>query len=1145
MHLLATHSAKLDETDAAIDLEQSPADVVVLSFADSDLSALAAAWQSDARILPTLRLASLKKLKHPMSVDLYVESVVAHARVVIVRCLGGFDYWRYGLESIAAIARQRGILFAALPGDDRPDFRLAEISTVTPETLSRLDHFFREGGVENVRHALRYVASFLGRDIPWIDAAPIGPAVGFAADGRTIPLEELLNTTDTRPVALLLFYRSSLLAADTAAISALMAELELQNLAPVAVAVSSLKDPAAGEFLERLIAARRPAIILNATAFSALREDGTTVLDAADVPVLQVVLASNSHEAWASSPRGLSPADLVMNVVLPELDGRLLSRVISFKAEDNFDSRIEFATVRHAPCPDRIAFVARQAARWAGLARMQPFERRLALALSDYPARAGRAGYAVGLDTTESVVEIIKLLRAEGYDLGARERCATDVEMLLADRADRLEIPLAAYATWLMALPPTLQNEIESAWGDPAADPSVKNGAFSYPILKAGKLSIFLQPDRGSLGNRKSGYHDTSIPPRHAYVALYAWLREQAKIDALIHLGTHGTLEWLPGKALALSQQCWPEAVLGPVPVIYPFIVNNPGEAVQAKRRLSAITIGHLTPPLSAAGLHGAMAELEGLVEEYAGASGLDRRRFALLESEIIDKAWTTGLAAECKLSRGEPTHDAIAKLDAHLCDIKELSIRDRLHVFGRPPENDAQTLLVDAIVAAFGTPVSDDKRQQIETTVRTSAGHEAQALLAALDGRRVGPGPAGAPSRGRLDVLPTGRNLTSIDPRAIPTRTAATLGSRAADEVVRRYLQDHGEYPRALVIDLWASASLRTGGDDLAQALAYLGARPIWDMSSNRVTGVEILPLAKLERPRIDVTLRISGLFRDIFESQIALLDAAIRKIAALDEDDADNPLAASRRHGESLARIFGGAPGSYGAGTASVALDGRWRTREELGEAYLAATTHAYGGADAVTAADDGFRTRVSAANALVHPQDDRERDLLDGDGVADFVGGFAAAAALLGNNVELYHLDTSEPSKPKARTLAEEIARVVRGRLTNPRWIAGMLDHGHRGVAELAQGVDALYAFAATTPAVPGHLFDLTHEALIADEAILARMIEANPAGTNAIVSRLRDALARGLWVARRNSVAEELDRAIAQSQGARTLSMEAAK
>jgi cobaltochelatase CobN len=1141
MHLLATSVARLDEAEAAVDLEQSPADVVVLSFADSDLSALAAAWQSDAGILPTLRLASLKKLKHPMSVDLYVERVVAHARMVIVRCLGGFEYWRYGLEIIASTARSNGILFAALPGDDRPDPRLAEISTVTTETLSRLDRFFREGGPENLRQALGYVGSLLDRDISWTEAIPIGPAVGFAADGHTVPLNDLFSAVDERHVALVLFYKASLLAADTAPIRDLMTALEAENLAPVVVAVSSLKDPVAAEVLGRLIAVRRPAIILNATAFSALREDGSTVLDDADVPVLQIVLASNSQEAWASSPRGLSPSDLAMNVVLPELDGRLLSRAISFKTEDEFDPRIEFASVRHRPCPDRIEFVARQAAGWVKLGRTPRAERRLALVLSDYPARAGRAGYAVGLDTAESVVQIVKLLHAEGYDVGEAGLCTADVERLLSGECAGIDIAVNIYASWLKALPQNLQSEIENSWGVPAAE----NDVFSFPMLKAGKLLVLLQPDRGSAHDRKAGYHDTSIPPRHAYVALYAWLREQARIDALIHLGTHGTLEWLPGKALALSAECWPEAVTGPLPVIYPFIVNNPGEAVQAKRRLSAVTIGHLTPPLSAAGLHGATAELEALVEEYAEAGGLDRRRLDLLEGAIIDCAWTSGLAAECNLLKDEPARDAIVKLDARLCDIKELSIRDRLHVFGRAPADDAQSSLVEAIIAAAGTSATGEQRKQMEAAVHSSASHEERALLAALDGRRVSPGPAGAPSRGRADVLPTGRNLTTLDPRSIPTRTATTIGLRAADEVVRRYLQDHGDYPRSLVIDLWASTSLRTGGDDLAQALGYLGARPVWDTSSNRVTGVEILPLAKLERPRIDVTLRISGLFRDIFETQIALLDTAIRRIADLDEDDADNPIAGSRRRGDNTARIFGGAPGSYGAGIAALTLDRNWGAREDLGEAYLSAVTHSYGGAQAILPAGDGFRTRMSLANVLVHPQDDRERDLLDGDGVADFVGGFAAAAALLGNDAELYHLDTSVPSTPKARTVGEEIARVVRGRLTNPRWIEGMLGHGHRGVAEIAQGVDALYAFAATTRAVPGHLFDLTHDALIADEAVLDRMIATNPAGAAAVVARLRDALARGIWVARRNAVAGELDRAIAKSPDDRGPSMEAGK
>ncbi len=1046
MHILATELASLEEVELAVDLGQSPAEVVVLSFSDSDLSALADAWQQESHALPTLRLASLKRLKHPMSVDLYVDSVVARSRAVIVRCLGGLDYWRYGLERIADVARDNGVLFAALPGDDRADPRLAAMSTMPAQSIGWLEAFFHEGGSANLRQALRHVGALLGRGTPWKPPAPIKP------------LTVLSSQDDGRPTALIVFYRANFLAADMAPITALMQALDGEGMAPLAVAVSSLKDPAIQQELGELIASRPPAIVLNTTAFSARRSDDTTILDQAEVPVLQVVLSGSPREAWLESGRGLSPADLAMNVVLPELDGRLLTRAVSFKEASPVDPRLEFAAIRHVPDAGRIDYVARLAASWVRLSAKKPAERKLALVLSNYRGRGGRAGYAVGLDTTESALEILRLLRAEGYDVGAADWQAADIAPLL-------------------------------------------DGSRAH--LRCGKVIVLLQPDRGA------AYHDTAAEPDPDYVAVYASLRDVERIDAMIHLGTHGTLEWLPGKALALSAKCWPEAVLGPLPVIYPFIVNNPGEAMQAKRRLSAVTIGHLTPPLSAAGLHGSLSEMEGIIEEYAAADGLDGRRVKHLEGEIIDRAWASGLAADCGLVRGESNRAAIAKLDAQLCDIKELSIREGLHVFGRAPQSNARHALAEAIKVR-------------EADVEACATSERAALLAALDGRRVAPGPAGAPTRGRADVLPTGRNLTSIDPRSIPTRTAAAIGVRAADEIVRRYLQDHGDYPRALVIDLWASASLRTGGDDLAQALAYLGVRPTWDDKSSRVTGIEVLPLAALDRPRIDVTLRVSGLFRDIFETQMALFDMAVQKVAALDEDAADNPFAEAWRLGSDLRRVFGGAPGSYGARAGDLALDGSWQTRDELGAAYLAATTHAYGTSEGTPAADQAFRDRVAKASALVHPQDDRERDILDGDGVADFAGGFAAAAALLGNRPELYHLDTSQSDRPRARKLAEEIARIVHGRLTNPRWLAGMLRHGHRGVAEIAQGVDALFAFAATARAVPDHLFDATHAALIGDETVLAAMRASNPQAVAAIVGRLDEARERGLWVTRRNSL-----------------------
>jgi len=1130
VHLLATQSASLDETDIAVDLGQSAADMVVLSFSDSDLSALASAWKKGRDALPTLRLASLKQLRHPMSVDLYIDAVIAKAKVVIVRSLGGLDYWRYGLERLAEACRQSGANLITLPGDDRPDPRLAALSTVPSAHLVQFDAYFRHGGPDNMALALRFAAALARGEVPDALTPPIphGATIIITASGELATASQRQDyLAAPGPSALAIFYRASILAGDFAPVTSLLQHLEAEGLSAVGVAITSLKDRDAERVLSELIAARRPSVIINATAFSARRQDDTTVLDAADCPVLQVALAGTSREAWNTSDRGLSPSDLAMNVVLPEIDGRLFTRAISFKAESARDDDLQYAGVLHAPAKDRVRFVAGLAAAWARLSSTPRCERRLAVMLSDYPARGGRTGYACGLDTAASAHEIVLALHEAGFTANDVDVAADDLIARLTEHpVDHITLSLEAYRDHLHTLPMPVRNEIASAWGRPEDDPACCNGAFSFPCLRTGNILLLLQPDRGARGHRKQGYHDTSCPPRHGYVALYAALRIIARIDALIHLGTHGTLEWLPGKALALSENCFPEATLGPLPVVYPFIVNNPGEAVQAKRRISAVAIGHLTPPLSAAGLHGGLAELEGLLEEYSEAESVDRRRVQLLEAEIMERAWRSGLAADCGVEKTDPPRLAVAKLDAQLCDIKDLAVRDSLHVFGRAPSPDAIDSLADATLRSLDAAPASREASNIRSVLTACATREREALISALDGRRVAPGPTGAPTRGRLDVLPTGRNLTTIDPRAIPTRTAATIGDRAAAEVIRRHLQDRGEYPRAVMLDLWASASLRTGGDDLAQALSYLGARPTWDHASSRVTGIEVLPLAKLDRPRIDVTLRISGLFRDIFQLQIAIFDMAVARIAALDEDDADNPLAAVRRSGGSLARIFGGEANVYGAGAADAALDTDWATRGDLARAYLGTATQAFGASDRSCEAAAQFAERVAAVDALVHPQDDRERDILDGDGVADFVGGFAAAAQMAGRTPRLYHIDTSHPEAPVARTIPEEIARIVRGRLTNPRWIAGILKHGHRGVGEVAQAVDALYAFAATGAGVPSHLFDVVHDALIADAETLHRLASANPAGTEAICDRLEDAIRRGLWTPRRNAVHGEL-------------------
>jgi cobaltochelatase CobN len=562
-------------------------------------------------------------------------------------------------------------------------------------------------------------------------------------------------------------------------------------------------------------------------------------------------------------------------------------------------------------------------------------------------------------------------------------------------------------------------------------------------------------------------------------------------------MGAHGTLEWLPGKAVALTPECFPEVVTGSLPVIYPFIVNNPGEAAQAKRRLAGVTIGHLPPPLADGALTGDARELERLLDEYAQADGLDRRRRERLATLIVETAQRTALAREAGVAGADSPDDALRRIDAWLCDLKDLAVKDGVHIYGRAPTG------------------SDDPQWL------ASAEAERAALIGALDGRRVAPGPAGAPSRGRRDVLPTGRNLFTADPRTLPTPTAMDLGRLAADEIVRAHLQSHGELPRAVVIDLWGSATLRTGGEEIAQGLALMGCRPLWDHASGRVTGVEVLPTAAIGRARVDVTWRISGLFRDLFPAQIALLDAAVQAVAARDETADENPLAeAGRANGATrLDRIFGTAPGAYGSGVED--LLGRETDATTLGTAYLAATSHVYGGAAGEGAdASGAFVQRVAAADILVHPSDDPARDLLEGAEDAAFVGGFASAAKMLGRAVDLVMLDITDPQRPRARTLSAALARIVRGRAINPRFIAGQMRHGYRGAAELAETVDRLVAFAETTDAVPSELFDLLHDAYVADAAVRDFLLRENPQAAATIADRLETARRRGYWHPRRN-------------------------
>ncbi|RWM73468.1 MAG: cobaltochelatase subunit CobN [Mesorhizobium sp.] len=1177
MHILTTTSASLDDLAEPVDLRQTPADVVALSFTDSDLAGLAAAWKAGADRLPSMRLAALRDLRHPLSVDLWIDSVARHARVILVRILGGYDWWRYGCDQLASTARARGIKLALLPGESHDeDLRLIECSTLPREELDGLLNYFREGGPANMTALVHRLARLAGSDMAVAEPVSV-PKAGYYEPGRGVvplPLEgrvrpqagggvlsevrrhpEALRQKETSrtaattppgpaghpplegegyaaPVIPILFYRSMLLAADVAPIDALFEALSARGMAPVPIFVSSLKDPASLAFVETALAALNPAAIITATAFASSAEPGVeTLFDRTGVPVFQVIVATTRRDIWQNNQRGLAPADLAMHVVLPELDGRILAGAISFKGESETDPALAFRAFANRPEPDRVAQVANRVQAFIRLQRTPRAERKLAILIPDYPSALGRTGYAVGLDVPSSVLAMLHDLSEQGYAVeGIPQTPRALLKMLersegglgLGDYLDlSTELPAEAIAavtaswgnaadeTGLCDAPPVLPDMSGRTEGGVQAPTTA---TFPFRAATFGNITVALAPDRGRSADRRADYHDPTLPPRHALIAFGLWLRKSVGVHALVHVGAHGTLEWLPGKTVALSENCFPEIVTGPLPVIYPFIVSNPGEAAQAKRRIAAVTLGHLPPPLTGAGLDENQHQLERLVDEYAQADGLDRRRRDRLAKLIVETAQKTGLASEAGVAGTDAPDEALRRIDAWLCDLKDFAIKDGLHIYGRSAEGE-----------------TDPLREQ-------SAAAEKAALIAVLDGRHVAAGPAGAPVRGRRDVLPTGRNLFTSDPRNMPTPTSFDLGRVASDEVLRSYVQSHGDWPRSLVIDLWGSASLRTGGEEIAQGLALMGCRPQWDSATGRVTGIEVLPPATLGRPRVDVTWRISGLFRDMFPTQIALIDAAASAVAARDEDASENPLAAkTRAEGKISPRIFGTSPGTYGAGGEDLLSSGDWAAREEIGRAYLDATSHAYGGADGEgVLAPGAFEDRVAKADLLVHTGDDPGRDILEGSADVAFIGGFSAALAALGKNADVIVLDTTDPQKPKPRSVGEAVSRVVRARAVNPRFITGQMRHGPRGASEFAETVDRLVGFAETTHAISGTLIEVVHDAYLGDPVVRAFILRENPSAAKVIAERFLSARRRGLWHPLRNSIDDDLAALIAEAQ-----------
>jgi len=1171
MHWTAAQPGCLDTERELILVEQTPGEIVFLSAADSDLAAIAGAWRE--RFGARLRVAHAAPLRQPVAADHYVENVIRHARLVIARLLGGAAYFPHLIQALSDLkdqaSRPRLLL---LSGTDSQEEELTALSDFTPAVCARAFEYFKHGGAENLMRAGEGIERLLRGEEDLPEAVPV-PAFGIYRQSARRGAQH----------AWICFYRAWHQTSDTAVVDALCVALEQRGFSVACFYAFSLREPDAQRELLKLACEDAPDVILTMQSFAIClnSDERLSFFEQLGCPVLQVSVGSSPRETWLKNPAGISPAEVAMNVALPEIDGRVFAGVAGFKESDQPIAESEFTAKRLQPDDAQVAFVAELAANWARLRRVANADKKVAVILSNYPNRNGRIGNGVGLDTPASAVKLLEALRARGYlveplpESGEQlmawlqDGVTNDPEQSYGRRADAT-LDRARLLEFIARLPERRRDELRRHW------PSELDEQIAVPGKWLGNVFVGIQPARGFALQTPAIYHCPDLPPPPQYLAFYLWIREQFGAHAIIHFGKHGNLEWLPGRGIALGPDDYPQLCLGPTPNIYPFIVNNPGEGAQAKRRTSAVIIDHLTPPLAPAGLYDDLEKMERLLEEHAHASTLYPARAAELEAEIqkllAAVSWRDELPAQ-----------TIEALGGYLCEIKESQIRSGLHILGEKPRGEREVEFLVSLLRAsspeFGglgdhaaqmewvrsacnePEVAGESqklalcrklvRQQLRPRLALCR-NEIDHMLAALDGRFVSPGPSGAPTRGRLDVLPTGRNFFTIDPRTIPTQTAWRCGQRLGDLLLERHRQEQGEYPRHIALVIWGTSNMRTGGDDIAQAMWLWGCEPVWDDAAGRVIDFRILPLALLGRPRVDVLLRVSGLFRDAFGDTMRLLATIPKRLAEMDEPPEMNAVRAaflresarladggvSKQEASRLAslRVFSSGPGCYGTGLLPLIDAGNWESPRDLAEVFCKWGSHAYGSDGAAEEQPDLLRARLTEIEVVHQNQDNREHDILDSDDYFQFQGGLRATVeALRGSAPATYHGDSSRPDQPKVRTLREELVRVIRSRVLNPRWLEAMRRHGYKGAFEMAATVDYLFGYSATTRLVEDCHFEEVARSLLLDPEQRAFFQRHNPAALLEASERLLEAGARGLWRSPQPATITELEELLLETQG----------
>ena len=1095
MHVLFREKHGLEETEIPTDLKQKPADLVFLSYSDSDLNAFAEGWRRGYKSSPetfiTLRLANITYLRHPLSIDTYIENTLSETKGILIRLIGGVPYWEYGLNQIQNLAFKKNIPLAILPADGRIDERLDKMSNLPISTLRQLSKLCDQGGPVASQAALAQMALATGLKASPVIGKKTIPSFGFWKPSEVLNnYEEETQFSKKKPLVLIVFYRSFITANDLNPIKELFYSLKRNEIMPIGVFVPSLKEPKSAKWISDQISLHQPSCIINVTSFSSKNKDGSSPLDIGNVPVFQVALSTNKKSEWKNEERGLSPTDMAMHVALPEMDGRIFAGVASFKEKMLKDTRLEFNEIKHQSYKNGIKSITKKIKAWINLQKSPLKNKKLAFILSSYPGKNWQTAHAVGLDTVSSVEAMLKDLDYIDED--------EQLNIITNLNNKTIKWSVSNYKKALEKIPEKLKKDLLKKWGQPETDKICINSSFVFRGFFLKNVFLAIQPERSNIISKKNDYHDLDLIPSHGYVAFYLWLQYKMQCEGLIHVGAHGTLEWLPGKSVALSEYCWPEVLIGSMPVIYPFIMNDPGEAIQAKRRINAVTISHIPPTLVSAENTKKFELLETLLDEFSNADGLDPKRRERLKLDIRNEAKSLGIEEDLGFKKNLCQNEALTKIDRFVCDIKETQFGYGLHIFGR--------------------------KQKLNTKFNTqiSANYEKKNLINCIEGRRIEPGPAGSPYRNRLDVLPSGRNIYASDPLSLPSRSSYLQGEKIAGEFVKNYLQEHGDWPKSIIIDLWGSATMRTSGEEFSMALSLLGAKPTWSDGTERVSGIEIIPVALLDRPRIDVTLRVSGLFRDIFPTLSLLYNQVIEALSNRDESPEWNPFITKK----SLPRVFGPKPGTYGVKGDFDTSEKFLVDQKEIGVSWLESSSWSINGNKFKKELEE-IKKRVVKSDAFIHLQDLKETDILLNADYAKHQGGFAAAKKMMGGHFDLFHIDISDEKKIKTSNLKEEISKIVIARASNPKWIKGMQNHGYRGAAEISETLDNLILYSQLTNSVSSHLFDMYYEATIGNKDIFNFMKDVNVEALNSMRSKFKELYNSEFWKTQSNSIAVSIE------------------